>query len=267
MDPWILEDGCIRELIRFGFRRLAVVFVLLAGVPSLPLAAREPPPPVQEIKGRLELQEYLVYELPGLKSGDHLSVYLKGTSHTLDPFAALLKPGVDLATLREAYLPELEKNWYLYQAKPEALAELNNRFFSVWDDNSGPKHSARFIYAVPAPGTYRLLVCSTPWRATFGDFRLLLGLNAPENLTDQTRPTGLLLANHSKAVWQAAQRVDEIDGRLTTEQQFRGVELHRIYGGETLFVHLEVTEGSVPTMVLQDYSGIPPGQRPTQRPE
>lgn len=257
MEPWILEDGCIRELLRCGFRRLAVVFILLAGVLSLPLAAREPPSQVQEIKGRLELEEYLVYELPGLKSGDHLSVYLKGTSHTLDPFVALLKPGVDLATLEEAYLPELEKNWYLYQAKPEALAELNNRFFSVWDDNSGPKHSARFTYAVPAPGTHRLLVCSTPWRATFGDFRLLLGLNAPENLTDQTRPTGLLLANHTKTVWQAAQRVDEIDGRLTKEQQFRSVELHRIYAGETLFVHLEVTEGSVPTIVLQDYSGIP----------
>lgn len=181
------------------------------------------PPKSQEIKGRLELQEYLLYELPDLKSGNQLSVYLKGTSDTLDPFIALLKPGVDFSTLQQDYLPELEKNWYLYQAVPEALAQLNNRFFSVWDDNSGPRHSARFSFTVPAPGTHRLLVCSTPWRFTFGNFRLLLGLNVPGALTDQTRPTGLVLANHTKAVWQAAQRVDEIEGKLTPEQQFHSV--------------------------------------------
>jgi len=165
---------------------------------------------------------------------------------------------VDLTTLQQQYLPELERNWYLYQTAPEALAELNNKFFSVWDDNSGPQHSARLTFTVPSPpGLCHLLVCSTPWRATFGNFRLLLGLNAKEPLTDQTRPTGLSLANHGKTVWQAAHRVDEIEGQLTPEQQFRSVELNRIYAGETLYVHLEVTSGSLPTVVLQDYSGIP----------
>ncbi len=249
--------GWIRALRRNSLRRLAMAFLLLVVALSLPRAARGSSPQVQEIKGRLELQEYLVYELPDLKSGNQLSVYLKGTSNTLDPFIALLKPGVDFTTLQQEYLPELEKNWYLYQAVPEALAELNNRFFSVWDDNSGPRHSARFTFAVSTPGTYRLLVCSTPWRFTFGDFRLLLGLNVPGTLTDQTRPTGLVLANHTKAVWQAAQRVDEIKGKLTAEQQFHSVELSRIYAHETIYVHLEVTSGSVPAMVLQDYSGIP----------
>ncbi|MEJ2069400.1 MAG: hypothetical protein P8X58_03180 [Syntrophobacterales bacterium] len=258
MGPFLSGDGWIRGLIRFGPGRLAVVVILLAVTLSLPPAAWADSPQAQEIKGRLELQEYLVYELPNLKSGDNLSIYLKGTSDTLDPFAAILKPGVDLTTLQQKYLPELKRNWYLYQAAPEALAELNDKFFSAWDDNSGPQHSARFTFTVPSPsGLYRLLVCSTPWRATFGDFRLLLGLNAKEPLTDQTRPTGLLLANHSETVWQAAHRVDEIEGQLTPEQQFRSVGLNRIYAGETLYVHLEVTSGSPPTVVLQDYSGIP----------
>jgi len=257
MDHWLTGAGCRRTLRRRGPWRLALAFLVLAVALSLPRAAPAATPEVQEIKGRLELQEYLLYELPDLKSGSRLSVYLKGTSDTLDPFIALLKPGVDFTTLQQEYLPELEKNWYLYQAVPEALAQLNNRFFSVWDDNSGPQHSARFSFTVPAPGTHRLLVCSTPWRFTFGNFRLLLGLNVPGALTDQTRPTGLVLANHTKAVWQAAQRVDEIEGKLTPEQQFHSVELNRIYAHEDLYVYLEVTSGRVPAMVLQDYSGIP----------
>ena len=258
MGPFRWGDDWMQGVRRFGNGRLSAAVILLAVILSLPPVAWGDAPQVQEIKGRLELQEYLIYELPNLKLGDRLSLYLKGTSDTLDPFAAILKPGVGLTTLQQQYLPELERNWYLYQAVPEALAALNNKFFSVWDDNSGPQHSARLTFTAPSPsGLQRLLVCSTPWRATFGDFHLLLGLNAKEPLTDQTRPTGLPLANHSKTVWQAAHRVDEIEGQLTSEQQFRSVGLNRIYAGETLYVYLEVTSGSLPTVVLQDYSGIP----------
>ena len=223
--------GCDRQLIRCF---AAWLVILIAVAMSLPSAVWADPPQVQEIAGRLELREHLIYELSPLKKGDNLSVFLKGASDTLDPFIAILKPGVDLTVLQRDYLPEVEKNRYYYQAKPEALAALNDKFFSKWDDRSGRGHSARFSFAVPASGDYLLLISSTPWRATFGDFRLLLGLNSPEVLIGQAKSTGHLLANATKAVWQASQRVDEINGVLTPEQQFRSVQLNRIYRGETL---------------------------------
>jgi hypothetical protein len=245
------------QLMRSGFCWPAVLFFLFAAVCWRPPVAWGATPQVQEIKGRLELQENLLYEMTGLKAGDRFSVFLKGVSDTLDPFAAILKPGVDLQTLQQKYLPELEKKKYFFQGKPEALAAFNHKFFAAWDDNSGKGHAASFTFTAPAPGTYRLLVCSTPWRLTFGDFRMLLGLNAPEVASGQANATGHLLANHAKAVWQAARRVDEIDGKLTPEQQYRSVGLSRIYQGETIYVRLQVTGGSVPTVVLQDYTGIP----------
>ncbi|MFP3868405.1 MAG: hypothetical protein ACLFUU_09610 [Desulfobacteraceae bacterium] len=245
------------RLIGVGITWLSIVFILIAVVFLLPLSAPGDDPQVQEIKGRLEFEENLLYHVSGLQSGDYLSIYLQGLSDTLDPFAALLKPGVDLKTLQRYYLPELERQSYLFQSKPEALDELNNRFFVAWDDNSGEGHGARFTFKVPAAGDYCLLVGSTPWRHTFGDFRMLVGLNAPEVHSGQASPTGHLLANRTKAIWQAEQRVDEIEGQLTAEQQYRSVELSRIYGGDTLYVHLEVTSGTIPSVVLQDYSGIP----------
>lgn len=88
MDPCLMGAGYIRGLMRVGLCRLAVLFIRLAVVLALPLAAREDPPQVKEIKGRFELQEYLLYELPNLKPKDHLSVYPRGTSDTLDPFTS-----------------------------------------------------------------------------------------------------------------------------------------------------------------------------------
>jgi hypothetical protein len=253
----IPETGRSLARFRVGVRGLAVVLLLWVAVFWLPGSAWGRAPRVQEIKGRLELQENLLYEVPGLKAGDRFSVYLTGVSDTLDPFAAILKPGVELKTLKRQYLPELEKKQAFFRAKPEALTALNNRYFAAWDDNTGRDHVARFTFTVPEAGNYRLLVCSTPWRQTFGDFRMLLGLNAPQVVSGRARPTGRPLANHTKALWQAAQRVDEIYGQLTPEQQYRTLELNRIYRGETLYVHLQVVTGSLPTLVLQDYSGIP----------
>ncbi len=257
MEQCLPEAGCDGRLIPFSVCWQAVLAILLIVIFFLPLAAWGESPRVQEINGRLALQENLIFELADLKQGEKLSVYLQGTSNTLDPFVAVLKPGVDRASLKQDYLPKVEENRTFYQSKPEALKALNDKFFSVWDDRSGRGHAAKFTFTIPAPGDYRLFICSTPWRKTFGDFRLLLGLNAPDVLKGEARPTGHQLADPTKAVWQASQRVDDIDGKLTPEQQFRSVGLYRIYAGETLFVHLNVTKGSLPTVVLQDFTGIP----------
>jgi hypothetical protein len=257
MGPCLTQTGDNSPLMRVAVHWLAVLFFLLPAVFSTPPAAWGNTPQVQEIKGRLELQENLLYEVPGLKAGDRFSVYVKGVSDTLDPFAAILKPGINLRTLQRDYLWELKKKKSFFQGKPEALAAFNDKFFAAWDDNTGKGHAASFTFTAPAAGTYRLLLCSTPWRLTFGDFQMLLGLNTPEVTTGKALPTGHLLANHTKAVWQAAQRVDKIDGRLTADQQFTSVGLNRVYTGDALSVYLEVISGSVPAMVLQDYSGIP----------
>jgi hypothetical protein len=51
---------------------------------------------VQEITGHIELKSTpLYYTLPNLRKGQTLYVFMQGTSNSLDPFVALLKPGID----------------------------------------------------------------------------------------------------------------------------------------------------------------------------
>lgn len=66
---------------------------------------------IQDISGRIELKENIVYKLTKLKQGETLYVYMKGTSGDLDPLVVLLKPGIDFKTAREMYLAQLEKGW------------------------------------------------------------------------------------------------------------------------------------------------------------
>jgi hypothetical protein len=213
---------------------------------------------VQEVTGHLDLQESLIYELPGLRKGETLYVHAEGTSGNLDPSVGLLKPAVDVSTAREQFRTEREKILADQPDSPQALAPLFEKYFLGWDDDSGPGYAARLKVAIPADGDYRLVLGSTPLRPSFGDYRLLLGLDAPQVLGDRIVATGDTLASLTQAVWQGARRVEEVTGSLLPGQGSTTVELQRIFSGETLSAVLEVPTGAkAPGLVLYDYGDKP----------
>jgi len=76
-----------------------IILIILLGIAGS-LQAKETRR-VQEITGHIELKSAPHYfTLPNLRKGQTLYVFMQGTSNSLDPFAALLKPGIDVTTLR-----------------------------------------------------------------------------------------------------------------------------------------------------------------------
>jgi hypothetical protein len=222
---------------------------------SLPVPAT---PRVQQVTGHLDLQDALIYELPGLRKGETLYVHAEGTSGNLDPSVGILKPAVDVTHAREDFRREREKIAAAEPESPQALLPLFDKYFLVWDDDSGPGYSARLKLPIPADGDYRLILAGSPLRPSFGDYRLLLGIDAPQVMGDTAAATGDTLARLTQAVWQGERRVQEVSGTLLPEQEFTAVELQRIFAGETFIAVLEATPGTAaPGLVLYDYGDKP----------
>jgi hypothetical protein len=121
-------------------------------------------PRVQVANGHLDVQESLLYDLPGLKQGETLYLYAEGTSGNFDPLVGLLKTAVDVAAAREQFRKEREKILANQPNSPEALAPLFDRYFLDWDDDSGAGYAACLKLTIPADGDYRLVLASTPLR-------------------------------------------------------------------------------------------------------
>jgi hypothetical protein len=252
LSPITVAAAQRRFLYRTAVCRLLIVLLPCMALP-LRAASR-----VQELHGHLDLQDSLIYELPGLKKGETLYVHAEGTSGNLDPSVGILKPAVDVSHAREEFRREREKIAAAEPDSPQALLPLFDKYFLVWDDDSGPGYSARFKLPIPADGDYRLILAGSPLRPSFGDYRLLLGIDAPQVMGVTAAATGDTLARLTQAVWQGERRVQEIAGTLLPEQEFTAVELQRIFAGETLTAVLEVAPGSpAPGLVLYDYGDKP----------
>jgi hypothetical protein len=233
-----------------------LLIVLLGGIGST--QAKETGK-VQEITGRVEPKERLFYyTLPNLRQGQTLYVFMEGTSQSLDPFVALLKPGTGVTTLRQDYLAEEKR---LVDAGRDPLVvrpEVLKKFTLIWDDDSGPGYDAAFAYHIPHNGDYQLVATSTLARRTFGNYRLLIGLNAPEVLTGRAKPTGAIIAVHHQLARQFKPKVEELFGTISAKDVFRFYPLPQMRAGETLYVFVEALAGNLkPIVILYDYSEKP----------
>ena len=88
----------------------------------------------------------------------------------------------------------------LVQTSEHPLAELpalNDKTFLAWDDDSGPGHNAALEFLIPQDGDYILGASgalASAGRITSGDYRLLLGVDAPEVLDGKAVPNGAVIA-------------------------------------------------------------------------
>jgi hypothetical protein len=240
------------------FRSLLVLAWLLVPAITSITAPAHATSRVQEVTGHLDLQDSLIYELPGLRKGETLYVYAEGKSGNLDPSVGVLRPTVDVATAREQFRDEREKILADQPDSPEAFATLFEKYFLGWDDDSGAGYAARLKLVIPTDGDYQLVLGSSPLRPSFGDYRLLLGIDAPQVLGDKATSTSDALARLRQAVWQGERRVQEVSDAVLPGQDFTTVELQRIFSGETLSAVLEVPPGTtMPGLVLYDYGDKP----------
>jgi hypothetical protein len=211
---------------------------------------------VQEIRDYLKHDDTLLFLLPNLHAGDRIYVYMEGDSGNLDPFIAITDDQLDLQNLRETFLDELKRDIAEGQDPFEALPDISNSLFLAWDDDSGEGYDSALSFEVPADGDYKLLATNAPVFTTFGDFRLLIGLNAPEVLTGSATPNTDMLAIYDRETSRPGVSVQEITGSLVDGKTATLYFLEPMESEDTLYVFIEATSGDlIPIIFLEDFGG------------
>jgi hypothetical protein len=202
--------------------------------------------------------DFRTYTVSFLKQGEKLSVYVEGTSGNLDPFVALLssdqlsniKLGDFDAQVQQAI--ENERDPLL------VVSEYADQHFLVWDDDGGGGFSSAFEYIIPADGDYYLLVLSSPFTNSFGEFRMVVARNSPEVVTGRAVNIGdpfVASAVKRQANNAAVQAIVDIIDEDAPENQHRLIPFE---AGDTLYVYVETTEGDlIPQVVLRAYGTKP----------
>jgi hypothetical protein len=198
------------------------------------------------------------YLLPSLKQGQTLYVYAEGTSNNLDPLAALGDSSVKAGTLGGQFTSDVEQAIREGRDPLRVLPEFADKYFLAWDDDGGQGYAAAFEFLIPADGDYQLLVTNSPFNETFGTYRLLVGLDAPQVLTGEARPTGAELAITQDVPGSAGVAIQEITGSLTEAKPSTFLFLNDFEPDDTLTVFIEATSGDlIPAVVLEDFGSKP----------
>jgi len=222
-------------------------------------------PQVQEFTEYLQLGESHYYNLPNLKKGDTVYVYMQRVSRNLDPIVGITKDRPDFSSFEEYFtvkLPEVLDSGFDFS---EAFPEFAEGYFIAWNDDGGKLRDASLEYTVQDEGDYQLVVAGAYNRllrgkmdkrgkeqySTFGKYSLIIGVNSPEVLTGEATPTGETIAHH---FGKFHKRVQEITGDITKEKNFYEFALNTLDKGDTLYVFFQATSGNLkPSLKLRDY--------------
>jgi hypothetical protein len=114
---------------------------------------------------------------------------------------------------------------------------------------------------IPADGEYGLLVAGSQkaqGRETFGNYRLLLGIDRGDVLDGSAQPTTDSIAQRNLEVTPAGVGVDELGGSLGGGKTSTVVALEGFKEGDTLYARLETTGGELfPGLQLNNFAGKP----------
>ena len=213
---------------------------------------------IQEIVGRFEQFGAVFYNLPGRQAGEKLYLYAEGLSGNFDPFIALSDQPIDIATLANDFDNRIEETITAGGDPVQVIPEFADQVFLAWDDDSGPGYAAALELNIPLDGDYQLMLISSPGRETFGDYRLQVGLEAPDVLDGTAEPTGAAIALADRQRSRAGAAIQELTGTLTESKRSTFFSLNRMDARQTLYVHAVATAGDLrPIVTLLDFGGKP----------
>ena len=217
------------------------------------------PGPVQELTGRVDADEVVFYQLPDLKRGQKLMIRLEATSGNLDPVFGVASGVIDAAYLEGLYEEADEISAAQGGDPNEAMEALRQKYFLAFDDDGGGGLTAALQFDIPEDGEYELLVAGTQKAAgweTFGNYRLLIGIDRPDVLDGTAQPAGATIASRNLEATPPGVGVDEFSGALGGAKQVQNVPLQAIREGDSLYVWLEATGGDLkPGLQLNNYAG------------
>jgi hypothetical protein len=252
-----MKRQCLAVLFIAAGLCLGTVFLSQAGS----AAAQDQPGGVQQITDRLQAGETHAYLMKSLNAGDRLSISMRATSGNLDPAIGILDAKTPLNDVMARYRADLQRLVAGNENVAQGLEELRNRTFLAWDDDSGEGYAAALDWVVPETGDYVLIAgasLSTLGRATFGDYALQIGLNAPASQAGQSIQGGPSIAERIPNPLGLQASVEETQGTLTAAAPATTLRLVDIGAGQTLAAYAEATSGNLaPILILRDFGGKP----------
>lgn len=233
-----------------------VALVLIHLGRSSPAFAQGQSNATQQLTGRINSGEIVYYDLPDLKQWQTVYILMEATSDNLDPFLGILDDQIDLENLQ----PDIERDLLVALNSSntfQAINDVRDKYYLVWDDDSGDGYAAALQFTVPEDGEYTLVASAsntTIWD-TFGDYRLSLGIDAPDVLSGSTKNTALIALRNDK-VSPNNIGVETFTGTLTGENPSRYYHILPKKAGDRLYLSIESTSGELVTsLFLTDFGG------------
>jgi hypothetical protein len=214
---------------------------------------------VQELVGRIDLaRPNKLYLLADLKQGQTLYVYMQATSGNLDPLVGLLESDANVDTLGMEFRTAIEQVIVEGEDPLAAVPKFADQAFLAWDDDGGLGYAAAMEFPVPADGDYILMAGDAPFPGTFGQFRLLVGLDAPQALAGEATPTGDILAVGYEEIATVEVAGQELTGALAAGKESTFYNLDEVSPGDAFYAYVEATSGDLaPVLVLRDFGDKP----------
>jgi hypothetical protein len=239
---------------QFPFDYKAALFLFLTLL-STTLAASEPR--IQVINEHMRQLEVHPFLLDNLKSGDKLYIRIDPTSGSLEPVIALVEADVDQAYLEKMYEQEVLERVGTNNEYQVLFHEFADRYLGKWNQGGGKQGALTFD--VGSNTAYTLLIFGADsWIAgqeiaSFGDYRLQIGVNAPDVIDQEVVGTS---SNIAYAQHDLRRAVQEYEGALPDNDTPLTLPLAPIGVGETLSIFIETDNPAVnPSVKLRDYGG------------
>lgn len=247
----------IRKISGWIWILFGLLLALGLGVTNLPAWAQEEAETrVQVLEGYAETGEGIAYKLPDLIKGQTLYVYVSSISGNLDPFASVSERPIEKDVLKTELQDQINFFRANGRAPVEAHTEFYNTLFLAWDDDSGAGYDSALTYTIPGDGDYYLIIVGNPAGDSSGEYRVTVGLNAPQVLYGQAENHGdpFVFPEWDTVVERVA--VNDFTGSVNSEYPDIMLPLRALRPGETLYAYVEATSGNLtPVLALEDFGG------------